>query len=319
MKTLGELGGAVCAEERDQLGRDHDNALALALRLSEDDAAALALRAVLRMTGAGLPAGRLRADVRALPAVLRATRAMAVLGAIRRTGQPVPVLTAPVRVGAAVAPGVALELPPHLDRPLVEVDVLPPQAERLALAQSERQADGPADAVAAALGGAEDSACLVLGEGFDLDFADGGSVDQRGDVPSDLPAAVRDLEHPGQDPVRLEDAPRRLPGGGHGGGKAMSGGHRGGSHAYRGGRGSSHAYKGRSYAHHDGGKHHKGKNYSHYNKGHYRYGRYYRNYRNYGWYGAGLAYGYGGCAWLRQQALITGSPYWWQRYNSCIY
>jgi hypothetical protein len=31
------------------------------------------------------------------------------------------------------------------------------------------------------------------------------------------------------------------------------------------------------------------------------------------------AYAYGGdCYWLRQQALATGSPYWWSRYNSCI-
>jgi hypothetical protein len=103
-------------------------------------------------------------------------------------------------------------------------------------------------------------------------------------------------------------------GGGHrGGGKAYrGGGHRGGSYAYRGGK--SHGYKGRD------GKGHKGKNYSHYNKGHYnryRYGRY----RNYGWYGGAYAYnyGYGGCAWLRQQALITGSAYWWNRYYSCIY
>lgn len=31
-------------------------------------------------------------------------------------------------------------------------------------------------------------------------------------------------------------------------------------------------------------------------------------YRNYGWYGGAYAYNYGysGCAWLRQQALITG-------------
>jgi hypothetical protein len=28
---------------------------------------------------------------------------------------------------------------------------------------------------------------------------------------------------------------------------------------------------------------------------------------------------YGGdCWWLRRQALITGSPYWWSRYNSCV-
>jgi hypothetical protein len=30
-------------------------------------------------------------------------------------------------------------------------------------------------------------------------------------------------------------------------------------------------------------------------------------------------YGYGNCAWLRRQALITNSPYWWNRYYSCTY
>ena len=30
-------------------------------------------------------------------------------------------------------------------------------------------------------------------------------------------------------------------------------------------------------------------------------------------------WGYGeNCAWLRRQALTTGSPYWWSRYNACI-
>ena len=29
-------------------------------------------------------------------------------------------------------------------------------------------------------------------------------------------------------------------------------------------------------------------------------------------------YAYNDCWWLRRQALITGSPYWWSRYNSCV-
>jgi hypothetical protein len=39
------------------------------------------------------------------------------------------------------------------------------------------------------------------------------------------------------------------------------------------------------------------------------------------WYGGGYyAYnGYGNCAWLRRQAIITGSPYWWSRYQDCLY
>jgi hypothetical protein len=34
-----------------------------------------------------------------------------------------------------------------------------------------------------------------------------------------------------------------------------------------------------------------------------------------GYYSYG--YGYGGCEWLRRQALYTGSPYWWNRYYAC--
>src|SRR5262249_32287367 len=36
-------------------------------------------------------------------------------------------------------------------------------------------------------------------------------------------------------------------------------------------------------------------------------------------YGDYYAYGYGNCAWLRRQAIITGSPYWWNRYQNCLY
>jgi hypothetical protein len=30
-------------------------------------------------------------------------------------------------------------------------------------------------------------------------------------------------------------------------------------------------------------------------------------------------YGYGGCYWLWRNAVATGSPYWWSRYNACVY
>ena len=113
-------------------------------------------------------------------------------------------------------------------------------------------------------------------------------------------------------------------GGGHGGGH-WGGGHGGGHVAHGGGRGG-HGHGGRAYArnwHHGGGGHHAGKghkNYYAHNYNHYRYYRYGRYYRNYRWYGGAYAYGYGygNCAWLRRQALITNSPYWWNRYYSCI-
>ncbi len=45
-----------------------------------------------------------------------------------------------------------------------------------------------------------------------------------------------------------------------------------------------------------------------------------RVFRNGVWiwvYGPGY-YAYNDCWWLRRQALITGSPYWWRRYNYCV-
>jgi hypothetical protein len=39
-----------------------------------------------------------------------------------------------------------------------------------------------------------------------------------------------------------------------------------------------------------------------------------------GIYGGYSAYGYtAGCDWLRRKALITGNPYWWDRYEACLY
>jgi hypothetical protein len=39
--------------------------------------------------------------------------------------------------------------------------------------------------------------------------------------------------------------------------------------------------------------------------------------------GVPLAYGAyyyaNSCSWLRHRALVTGSPYWWSRYNDCVY
>jgi hypothetical protein len=109
--------------------------------------------------------------------------------------------------------------------------------------------------------------------------------------------------------------------GGRGGGRGFKGGGRGGFKAahrgggfkgYRGG-GKRYAYKGRNYSNwnrHHGKNYYKGKRYAY--RGRYR-GRY--------WYGpniyVGGGYG-GGCAWLRRQALATGSSYWWSRYNACV-
>lgn len=37
-----------------------------------------------------------------------------------------------------------------------------------------------------------------------------------------------------------------------------------------------------------------------------------------GWWPGYYGYGYGGCSWLYDQALYTGSPYWWNRYYACV-
>jgi hypothetical protein len=98
----------------------------------------------------------------------------------------------------------------------------------------------------------------------------------------------------------------RLAGRSYGGGDGWKG--RGGGD-FKAGRGSGrHAGKswdgGKKW---DGGKHH-------------RHGKSFR--RFYGpdifVYG-GTGYGYNDCGWLRRQAVITGSPYWWQRYQDCLY
>lgn len=55
------------------------------------------------------------------------------LGAVRGARVPVPLLAASVRVFAAVLVASVRDLPVDVDDALVEIDVLPPQAERLAL------------------------------------------------------------------------------------------------------------------------------------------------------------------------------------------
>jgi hypothetical protein len=94
---------------------------------------------------------------------------------------------------------------------------------------------------------------------------------------------------------------------GGGGGRGWSGG--GGHHH------SGRSFSGRS---HGGGSFHRGGGHSHrFHSGRSRHAYLYGV--PFGLYG-GYAYGYSdGCHWLRQRALYTGSPYWWDRYNSCRY
>jgi hypothetical protein len=111
-------------------------------------------------------------------------------------------------------------------------------------------------------------------------------------------------------------------GGGDKGGKAFSGGGGGGKHRgdfARKGGGDSHARKGGGghYAYKGGKDHYAGKGHKGDHHKHHRYGKHYRYYPGIFTYGA-YSY-YDECDWLRRKARVTGSPYWWQRYQECVY
>jgi hypothetical protein len=91
---------------------------------------------------------------------------------------------------------------------------------------------------------------------------------------------------------------RSYNGGGRQGGQAFGGG--GNVQRFRGG-------DGQAYRSHRGGHRH-----AHRSRG--RYLLYAAPIGAYGYY----AYG-DGCEWLRQRAHYSGSAYWWDRYNSCVY
>lgn len=65
----------------------------------------------------------------------------------------------------------------------------------------------------------------------------------------------------------------------------------------------------------------KGKNFSKHDRNKFSHLNRHRVFRNGVWiwaYGPGY-YAYNDCYWLRRQAIITGDPYWWNRYNACRY
>ena len=129
----------------------------------------------------------------------------------------------------------------------------------------------------------------------------------------------------------------RKGGGGGGGGKHARGG--GGKRYGGGGDGNHYAHKGggkryggggdgKHYANKDHGKKDHGdtdrnKRHAMKDRDHRDHGNIHRHrvFRNGAWvwvYGPGYtAYG-GDCYWLQRQAIITGSPYWWDRYYVCV-
>ena len=120
-------------------------------------------------------------------------------------------------------------------------------------------------------------------------------------------------------------------GGGGGGGHAMRSGGGGYKGAYRSGSGSRHVYGGGSggkYYGKGGGKNYGGgkggKHYAYKDRHHDNHGNFnnrHRVFRNGAWiwvYGSAYTAFGNDCYWLRRQAAITGSPYWWDRYNACV-
>src|SRR6266516_2524279 len=128
--------------------------------------------------------------------------------AFRWAGPAVAAFGARDRVAAAVPVSGPLELPADLDHACVEVDVLPAQPECLALADAEREGDRPAGAVRSVLHRGEDLACLVAGQGLDLDLFADRRVHHRGDVAAGLAPLPRDLECAEEDAVDLQDRVR---------------------------------------------------------------------------------------------------------------
>ncbi|MGJ6968967.1 hypothetical protein ACSDR0_44430 [Streptosporangium sp. G11] len=157
LETLRGLDLAVCLEEREQLGRALKGELALALSLAEDDAPAGAFRALVGVARTVLEAGPLEAGV----PLLFAAGVMPMITALLFAGPVAPLLSAFMGIGTPVLPFGALDLEPRPDHSDLQVDVLPVEPERFALADAESQGDRPAPPVPPGAGHVEDVASLV--------------------------------------------------------------------------------------------------------------------------------------------------------------
>jgi hypothetical protein len=101
---------------------------------------------------------------------------------------------------------------------------------------------------------------------------------------------------------------------GHHGGHGGLGGHGGFSFHHGGGPGF--AFKGAGPRIYHGGHGYPGYAYRHH--GHHGHGFYPYGYGFLPYYYYDYGY-YDDCAWLRRRAEVTGSPYWWRRYEACVY
>ena len=135
------------------------------------------------------------------------------LRAALRAGPLVPPLAACCGIIAAVLPGEPLDLMPDAQLARVQVRVLPPQPQRLALPQPACQAHPPARGVPAPSHGRDDRACLLLAERLSGDLLQPGGLHQAARVAGHVPAPDLNLIGAGQDRVNLaHGAGRQLPG-----------------------------------------------------------------------------------------------------------
>src|ERR1700690_549473 len=168
---------AVLAQQVQERGRALEGQLALALALPEDQAAARPHRAFVGVPGAVRSAWALDADVTLAGAAGLAGREVPVLLALRLAGPPVPSLTAPARVVAAVSPFGPLDLEPGPDHAGFQVYIGPAQAQGLALADAQRERDRPPGTVPPGRGHLQDAAGFVAGQWLGLGWGNRGGGD----------------------------------------------------------------------------------------------------------------------------------------------
>lgn len=118
--------------------------------------------------------------------------------------EPVPPLTAGVRVDASVPPREPLNLPLRVEQLGFEIHVRPPETEAFPLPESHADADHPAEEGGPPGSCGEEGFRLFDGERVRLGLVSGRRVHEGRNVLHDHPAAVRDFQRARQDAVHLE-------------------------------------------------------------------------------------------------------------------
>ena len=95
-------------------------------------------------------------------------------------------------------PGKALELPADGQCPGVEIDVLPPESERLALPEPQGQGDAPPGTITPRCSQPADAQRFIEGQWLNLIVAGRRGVNKSGDIAGNVSALHGNLERPGQ-------------------------------------------------------------------------------------------------------------------------